>query len=86
MPYSLEYTNRANRNLSRLDQKIQSQIREKLLEMADRGRSWQHYPLTGPLRGQFRLRVGDYRARYTLDHPNRRITVQSVDHRSRAYD
>lgn len=53
--------------------------------MADRGRDWPHRALTGPLRGQFRLRVGDYRARYTMDHTNRHITVQSVNHRSRAY-
>ena len=53
--------------------------------MADQGRSWKHRPLTGPLRGQFRLRVGDYRVRYTLDHANRRVIVRSVDHRSEAY-
>lgn len=85
MPYSIEYNGRSGRVLSRLDGPIQTQIRQKLEEMAEQGRSWKHHPLTGPLRGQFRLRVGDYRVRYTLDHANRRVIVQSVDHRSEAY-
>ena len=85
MPYTIEYSARADRGLSRLDQQLQLQIRQKLREMADQGRDWPHRALTGPLRGQFRLRVGDYRARYTMDHANRHITVQSVNHRSRAY-
>ena len=45
-----------------------------------------HRALTGPgHRGQFRLRMGDYRAIYEIDRANRRITVLRVQHRSDAY-
>ena len=71
--------------MSRLDRQVQIPIREKLREMADQGRTWPHHALTGPLRGQFRIKVGRFRALYTLDHANRRVIVQSVNHRSRAY-
>ena len=41
--------------------------------------------LAGRLRGLLRLRVGDYRALYTLDRENRRIIVRAVGHRSDVY-
>ena len=86
MPYSLEFTNSANRDLSRLDPTIAQQVRQKLDELADRAENARHRALTGRLRGQFRLRVGSYRALYELDRANRRMIVRSVGHRREAYD
>ena len=86
MPYSLEYTETAERDLSRLDARAAQQMRDALDRMAENAEGVRHVALTGPrYRGQFRLRMGDYRARYRLNHANRRITVLRVQHRSRAY-
>ena len=86
MPYSLEFTETAQRDLSRLDARPAQQVRDALDRMAENAEAVRHQALTGPRRrGQFRLRMGDYRATYRIDRANRRITVLRVRHRSDAY-
>ena len=87
MPYSLEFAETAARDLSRLDARPAQQVRDALVRMAENAEAVRHHALTGPprYRGQFRLRMGDYRATYELDHANRRVTVHRVQHRSDAY-
>ena len=86
MPYSLEFTETAERELSRLDAKAARQMRAALIRMAENVEAVRHQALTGPrYRGKFRLRMGDYRAIYEIDRANRHITVHRVQHRSDAY-
>ena len=86
MPYSLVFEPRASRDLSRLDARVAQQMRTALVRTAENAETMRHRALTGPQhRGQFRLRMGDYRAIYEIDRPNRRITVLRVQHRSGAY-
>lgn len=86
MPYSLEFTETAERDLSRLDARVAQQVRTALDRMADNVEAVRHQALMGPRRrGQFRLRMGDYRAIYEIDRANRRVTVHRVQHRSDAY-
>ena len=86
MAYSLEFEARARRDLSRLDAKVAHQVRAALARMTENADAVRHRALTGPTyRGQFRLRMGDYRAIYELDRANRLITVLRVEHRSDAY-
>ena len=85
MPYSLEFEERARRDLSRLAPQIERRVLNGLNELSEAATTANHRALTGPYRGQFRLRIGDYRARYELDHANRRIIVLRVQHRSEAY-
>ncbi|MBM4081682.1 MAG: type II toxin-antitoxin system mRNA interferase toxin, RelE/StbE family, partial [Planctomycetes bacterium] len=42
-------------------------------------------PLTGPWKGKYKLRVGDWRAVYTADKSERLISVHRVGHRSEIY-
>lgn len=37
------------------------------------------------LQSGYRLRVGDYRVIYILDHPSRRLIITKIDHRSVVY-
>ena len=61
-------------------------MRTALIRTAENAEVVRHHALTGPRhRGQFRLRMGDYRAIYEIDRANRRITVLRVEHRSDAY-
>ena len=86
MPYSLEFTETAARDLSRLDAGVAQQMRDALVRMAENAEAVRHHALTGPRhRGRFRLRMGDYRAIYEIDRANRRIIVLRVEHRSDAY-
>ena len=86
MPYSLEFETRASSDLSQLDVRAAQQMRAALARMAENAEEVNHHALTGPRhRGQFRLRMGDYRAIYEIDRANRRITVLRVRHRREAY-
>ena len=61
-------------------------MRTALARLAENAEAVRHQALTGPRhRGQFRLRMGDYRAIYEIDRGNRRIIVLRVQHRSDAY-
>lgn len=85
MKYDLEYSSRARAGLARLDSKPRRIVSEKIEWLAENAAEYKHEPMTGQYRGMFRLRVGDYRAIYYLDRANRRIVVDRVRHRSRAY-
>ena len=61
-------------------------MRTALSRMAENADAVRHQALTGPrYRGQFRLRMGDYRAIYEIDRGSQLITVLRVEHRSEAY-
>ena len=82
MSYAVEFRRRAAANLSRLDRRIERRIRDRINDMAESAEDWRHVALTGQYSGQFRLRVGSYRAVYELDHANRCVIVIRVQHRS----
>ena len=83
--YSVALTDRADRDLSRLDKAVAERVSNRLLWLAEHCDSFNHYALTGRHAGKFRLRIGDYRALYWLDRANRRIEVESIGHRSDVY-
>ena len=68
MRYKVEFTARAEDDLSRLGRITERRIRNKIYQMAASAASWPHEALTGPFRGYLRLRIGDYRALYICDH------------------
>ena len=85
MSYEVEFTDLANDDLASLDNRIGESVRRKIAEMAESAAIWRHRALTGPLRGYYRLRVGDYRVQYVLNRSERKIAVHRVQHRSDAY-
>lgn len=42
-------------------------------------------PLRAPFDGLWRARRGEYRVRYRIDEPERRVVVLDIDHRRDAY-
>jgi len=85
-PYTLQFTEKATNSLKQLDQTVARRIFKKLEWLADNAAIIAHYPLTGDWSGFCRLRVGDYRAIYRLDHMIRLIVVEIIGHRSEIYD
>lgn len=43
-------------------------------------------PLTGPLKGLYRFRAGDYRILYKIASPAKTVYVLRIAHRKEAYD
>jgi mRNA interferase RelE/StbE len=85
-PYALQFTDKALDSLKRLDKTIAQRILKKLEWLADNAATIVHVALTGDWSGFYRVRIGDYRVIYRLDHDMRVIIVEVIGHRSEIYD
>ena len=83
--YQVEFLPKAAEELERLDNLIIKRILSKLRWLADNSEVIVPEPLSGQLKGLFKLRVGNYRIIYSLDQERRIITVHLVGHRSEIY-
>ncbi len=83
--YRVEFTDTAEDDLSRLDRAIAQEVLDKLRWLADNAESVRHKALTGQWQRAFSLRIGDYRAIYSLDRLERRMVIHFVRHRSEVY-
>ena len=85
MSYSINYSISAARRLNRLDAKMRGRIRAKVALVAEDptapNRSLDH--LTGM--DGYRLRVGDWRVIFELDHEARALNVRAIRERGSAY-
>ncbi len=86
MAYALEIAPRARDALKRLDRPVAERIIGKLEQLALRVEQAEHIALTGQWRGYYRLRIGDYRAAYRLDHDAKAVIVEYIGHRRNVYD
>lgn len=82
---TVRFTTDAERDLSRLDRGVANRIIVRLLWFADHFESQIPEPLSGPLRGCYKLRIGDWRVVYTLNPIGEQIVVRLINHRSKIY-
>jgi mRNA interferase RelE/StbE len=82
--WSIEYSSRAEKDIKRLD----GQTRRRVLAAVGQLASDDPAPAARKLKGlpEWRLRVGDWRVRFTRDNDARVIYVTHVLPRGRAYD
>ncbi len=79
----IEWTHSARRDLRRLDSQVSRRVVSAVVEFAGRRRGD-----TKKLRGsetEWRLRVGDWRVRFTYVEQGKTIMILRVLHRSQAY-
>ena len=69
--------------LDGISQQVRELILAKITEMGSRLGSFPHYRMTG--RGEFRLRVGDYRIIYRFSVPRNEIELITLGHRRDVY-
>lgn len=81
----VEFLRKAADELERLDNSIIERILSKLKWLAGNCYGITPEPLTGKLKGLFKLRVGSYRIVYSLDRNKQVITVHLVGHRREIY-
>ena len=87
MSWTVELTSDAARTLRKIDPQISRRIRKALVAIESledprvRGKA-----LTGPLRGLWRYRVGDYRIVCDLVDSQLVVLVIDIDHRSSIYE
>lgn len=85
MSYRVELTRRAEKGFLALPKRDRRQIGRRLLALADNPRPRGAKALTHPLRGHYRLRVGDYRIVYTVQDDRLLVIVVRVGPRRSVY-
>ncbi len=85
IPFSLEFSENAQKALVRLDKSIAKRLIAALAQMAQDPRSYRHRALRGQLAGLYKLRVGNNREIYRLDLFSRVVVVEKVGHRRDIY-
>lgn len=81
----VEFTSQARHDLSKIDRTVKQRIFDKIDWLVGNFDIVNHLPLTGGFRDFYKLRVGDWRAVYSIDWQNRLIIVNYIDHRNRIY-
>jgi len=79
----IEWTEGATKDLERLDKPIARRILRRVAWFSKNFQSIVPEPLTGELKGTFKLRIGDWRALYTVE--GKIIVIQFIGHRSEIY-
>lgn len=79
----IEWTEGATKDLEKLDTPIARRILRRLTWVSKNFDSIVPEPLAGELKGTFKLRIGNWRAVYTME--GKTIVIQSIAHRSDIY-
>lgn len=86
MTYQVEILPEAAETIRRLDTLISHRIILRLSWLSVNLDSIQPQRLTGKLRGMYKLRVGDYRILYSINHAKRLLIIHRVGHRRDVYE
>lgn len=86
MKYRLVFDDALEQDLRDLPRSVRERLVVGLAALADDPRPAAAKPMVGELRGYWSLRVGAYRASYTVDDQNRTVHVWNAGHRSRFYE
>jgi mRNA interferase RelE/StbE len=84
MAFEVYFSEKAARELKKLDKQIQRRIIEKLTHYASAENLNEAKRLTNPILGEWRYRIGDYRVIFDLS--GKELQVLKVAHRSEVYE
>ncbi len=87
MAYQLQTTPTFEKAFKRLESSTARHVTEKLRWLSQHPEALRHplHHLPADLQGLQKYRVGDWRLLFWVDHTTRRITLYTVEHRSRIY-
>lgn len=88
MSWRIEVKPTAEKQYLKLDKSVRQRIQSALLELEQAENPLLHHAvrnLTGKLRGDYRLRVGDWRVLFTPDRTEKVIYVYAILPRGAAY-
>ena len=85
MSYQVEWEQDARNSLRKLDFSIAQRLLLKIDWLKSNFNAIKPKPLTGPLKGYFKLAVGDYRVLYSVTRSNKIIVIHIIGHRSSVY-
>ena len=85
MGWSADFDKKAERDIARLPKVVRIRVLARISWLVENFDSIVPAPLHEELRGQYKLRSGDYRAVYRIDYEKRVLRIDYVDNRSRVY-
>ena len=83
--WRFEITDNGEADITKLDSSVRRRILKKLKWFMDNFENVIPLPLGGPLKGFFKLRIGDWRVIYEAEEEKGLVTVHSIDHRNKIY-
>ena len=83
--YTLVFESKAESDVEDLDITIRARVFAKLHYLCENCDEHRHRALKGRHGGKFSLKIGHYRALYTFNKRDRKVTVHEVGHRSNIY-
>jgi len=86
MTYQIIFTKQPNTFINRQDRHIATRLISKIRSSLSENPVPHNAKALSGHPGTFRIRIGQYRASYTIDYTERRVVVFEIDKRSRAYD
>ena len=85
MKWEFEITDSAQRDIDRLAPPIARRVEEKLDWFINHFEQVVPFTLSAEYAGSFKLRVGDWRIIYEVDHGKQTVFMLNVEHRNKAY-
>ena len=83
--YNINFTPQGLKSLESLDKKIAQRIVDKLKWFIEHIDEIRGIPLSADLAGLYKLRMGDWRIIYSIDHKKQLITIHKIGHRKDIY-
>ena len=85
MAWPVIFTETAERDARRLDEKVRRRIFIKIAWLSANVDRVHHLPLSGRLKGFLKLRVGELGIVYEIEVLQRRIVIHAIDRRDSIY-
>ena len=85
MGWNADFDKEAERDITQLPKVVRIRVLARISWLVENFDSIMPAPLHEELRGQYKLRSGDYRVVYRIDHDKRMLRIDYVDNRSRVY-
>jgi len=83
--YKVDFTPQALEDISKLDRTVIERIMKKVEWFSENLDVVSLQDLKGKFQNMFKLVVGDWRIIYTVDFPNKIITIHLIGHRKEIY-
>jgi len=83
--YKLDFSDEGRLSFSSLDKAVAQRILNKLKWLTRNIEAISPLPLKWKYEGLYKLRIGDWRVIYYIDHNQKSITIHKTGHRSEIY-
>jgi len=81
--YKVKFTTSAHRQIKKLPMDLYIRIFNSIISLVSDPKNTEATKLTD--RVGYRIRVGDYRVVYTIDHSTKEVKINGIEHRSKVY-